>query len=133
MDRPTCCGVPQCWSVHFFCSQFPSRYHLFADVAVSGSQFRAYASPSLAHLVRQAAEDIPHPTSRDVAKTLWDATNDRGTFLGDCCDDSRSDFGPEAIGVHEMEYGAQQSLGVRALGSGSDYTVFLQRIGVCMI
>jgi N-acetylated-alpha-linked acidic dipeptidase len=103
-----------------------------ADVSVSGSQFRAFASPSLAHLVRQAAEDIPHPTSGDIAKSLWDATNDRGTFFGDRCDSGQSVSDPEAIAVHEMEYGPQQSLGVGALGSGSDYTVFLQRIGVCV-
>lgn len=36
----------------------------------------------------------------------------------------------EAIAVYEASINAQDELGVGVLGSGSDYTIFLQRIGV---
>ncbi|KAF8897847.1 hypothetical protein BD779DRAFT_1492680 [Infundibulicybe gibba] len=36
----------------------------------------------------------------------------------------------EAIAIRESEYAAADSVGVSPLGSGSDYTVFLQRVGV---
>lgn len=37
----------------------------------------------------------------------------------------------EVISMKEMEITAADSVGVSPLGSGSDYTVFLQRSGVC--
>ncbi|EKM59322.1 uncharacterized protein PHACADRAFT_249741 [Phanerochaete carnosa HHB-10118-sp] len=90
------------------------------DSSVSGARFGASASPSLSHLVRSAAEEIPHPTI--PGRSLWDARNDVGIFQGTAKE-----------GVLEMyEAEAQQAddLGVNPLGSGSDYTVFLQHIGV---
>jgi N-acetylated-alpha-linked acidic dipeptidase len=90
------------------------------DTAVAGSNFRAAASPLLAHFVRKTAEDQPHPT--DPKRTLWDATADRGQIFGEH-DDINS------LGT-EVETQAADSLGIRPLGSGSDYTVFLQRLGV---
>jgi len=101
-----------------------------ADVSVSGSRFNTRASPSLAHLVRQAAEEIPHPTSKDDAATLWDATNDIGTLFGNrggC----QNILDADVVSVNEEENQHSSDLGVRPLGSGSDYTVFLQHIGVC--
>jgi N-acetylated-alpha-linked acidic dipeptidase len=87
---------------------------------VSGSRFKAHASPSLAHFLRKVAEDIPHPT--DPKRTLWDATGDRGQLFGenDEVDSSRAETEPEDV----------DDIGVRPLGSGSDYTVFLQHLGV---
>ncbi|EDR12349.1 uncharacterized protein LACBIDRAFT_245820, partial [Laccaria bicolor S238N-H82] len=69
--------------------------YLNVDVSVAGSRWTASASPSLAHLFKKAALDIPHPTI--PGKTLWDAREDDG---------------------------------ILPLGSGSDFTVFLQRLGV---
>ena len=90
------------------------------DTAVAGSNFRAAASPLLAHFVRKTAEDQPHPT--DPKRTLWDATADRGQLFGEHDD-------IDSLGT-EVETQAADSLGIRPLGSGSDYTVFLQRLGV---
>jgi len=42
--------------------------YLNLNVSVSGSRWAAAASPSLAHLIRQTAQDVPHPTKPD--KTL---------------------------------------------------------------
>lgn len=93
-----------------------------ADSSVSGSRFRANASPSLAHLVRGAAEDVPHPTKPGLS--LWDATKDSGVFRGAVND--------EVLEMYDAEQQQADDLGVTPLGSGSDYTVFLQRIGVCL-
>lgn len=90
------------------------------DSSVSGSRFRANASPSLAHLVRGAAEDVPHPTKPGLS--LWDATKDSGVFGGE--------VKSEILEMYEAEMQQADDLGVTPLGSGSDYTVFLQRIGV---
>jgi len=88
-------------------------------MAVSGSAFRAGASPLLAHFIRKTAEDLPHPT--DPKRTLWDATADRGQLFGDHDTDS--------LGT-EIETEVADNVGIRPLGSGSDYTVFLQHLGV---
>ncbi|KAI0005160.1 hypothetical protein BJV74DRAFT_875682 [Russula compacta] len=90
------------------------------DTAVSGSTFGARASPSLAHFIRKAAEDVPHPT--DPKRTLWDATADRGQLSGKYDD-------ADSLGT-EIETQGADNVGIRPLGSGSDYTVFLQRLGV---
>ncbi|RDX53924.1 Zn-dependent exopeptidase [Lentinus brumalis] len=97
--------------------------YLNLDSSVSGSRFRASATPSLAHFVRAAAEEVPHPTK--AGKTLWDATKDNGVLNGEHID-------AEALAVYEeMEMNAAaESTGVGVLGSGSDYTVFVQRTGV---
>ncbi|KAH8988532.1 Zn-dependent exopeptidase [Lactarius akahatsu] len=90
------------------------------DSSVSGSKFGAAGSPSLAHFIRKTAEDLPHPT--DPKRTLWDATADRGQLFGEHND-------VDSLGT-EVETEAMEYIGIRPLGSGSDYTVFLQRLGV---
>ncbi|KAI0750967.1 Zn-dependent exopeptidase [Daedaleopsis nitida] len=97
--------------------------YLNLDSSVSGSRFRASATPSLAHFVRAAAEDIPHPTKAD--KTLWDATKDNGVLIGEHID-------AEALAAYEEAEAetVAAGTGVGVLGSGSDYTVFVQRTGV---
>lgn len=90
------------------------------DSSVSGSRFGVSGSPSLAHLLRGAAEELPHPTK--PGKSLWDAKNDVGIFEGPVDD--------EVLQMYEAEVQQADSVGVSPLGSGSDYTVFLQRIGV---
>jgi N-acetylated-alpha-linked acidic dipeptidase len=87
---------------------------------VSGSKFRAGASPLLAHFLRKTAEDLPHPT--DPKRTLWDATADIGPLIGEYDD-------VDSLGT-EVETQVADDIGIRPLGSGSDYTVFLQRLGV---
>lgn len=96
------------------------------DSSVSGSRLRASGSPLLAHFIRATAEELPHPT--DSGRTLWDATTDNGKLFGLHASNVISE---EVRSVHEMQYTAADSVGVSPLGSGSDYTVFLQRSGVC--
>jgi len=95
--------------------------YLNLDSSVSGSRFRMSASPSLAHLVRGVAEKVPHPTQPGL--TLWDANKDNGVLYGDHLDE-------EVMNMYEEELRNADDLGISPLGSGSDYTVFLQRIGV---
>ncbi|KAF9052312.1 Zn-dependent exopeptidase [Hymenopellis radicata] len=85
--------------------------YLNMDSPMKGSQYWTKASPLLAHLVQQTAMEIVHPT--DSSRSLWDATSDVGSFQWHLAPKIRP--GLEKVG---------------ALGSGSDYTVFLQRIGV---
>ncbi|KAH9899708.1 Zn-dependent exopeptidase [Cubamyces lactineus] len=93
------------------------------DSSVSGSRFRPLATPSLAHFVRSIAEEVEHPTK--PGKTLWDATKDRGVLTGDHID-------AESLAAYEASEveAASDSTGVGLLGSGSDFTVFVQRTGV---
>ncbi|KAF5391031.1 hypothetical protein D9757_004051 [Collybiopsis confluens] len=101
--------------------------YLNLDGSVSGSRFHVQASPSLAHLIRGAALDVPHPTDRN--QTLWDATKDSGKFFG-IRDDGEAILGNDAGAAYEGASNVQDDLEVGALGSGSDFTIFLQRIGV---
>ena len=88
---------------------------------MAGSRWSPAGSPSLAHLIHQAASEIPHPT--DPTRTLWDAQKDIGPYSGDAHADS--------IATYEAEKrAASHGTGVVPLGSGSDFTAFLQRLGV---
>ncbi|KAI0307023.1 hypothetical protein B0F90DRAFT_1807731 [Multifurca ochricompacta] len=91
------------------------------DSSVSGSRFGAAASPLLAHFIRKTAKDLPHPT--DPKRTLWDATADIGQLFGE-------HDNVESLSTEIETQATVDSVGVRPLGSGSDYTVFLQRLGV---
>ncbi|EIM89796.1 Zn-dependent exopeptidase [Stereum hirsutum FP-91666 SS1] len=95
--------------------------YLNLDVSVGGSRFEAQGSPSLAHFVRSTAQEITHPT--DPTRTLWDARTDNGPYYqpGDDLVHAQAD---------ERMRTAEGSIGVGYLGSGSDFTVFLQHIGV---
>lgn len=95
--------------------------YLNVDNAVSGANFYSLASPSLAHLFRSVAERIEHPTDTD--RSLWDTKDDVGPFAGNISDSlsyaTQSDLPPNTLGIY-------------AVGSGSDYTVFLQHIGIAV-
>ncbi|KAG5639289.1 hypothetical protein H0H81_004950, partial [Sphagnurus paluster] len=100
--------------------------YLNVDVSVSGSRWQAGGSPSLAHLIKKSALDVPHPTVE--GKTLWDARHDEGPFG---IERSNMTIDIEFLNNYitvEKEHHAS-STGVNPLGSGSDYTVFLQRLG----
>ena len=102
---------------------FPAENLIYVsiDVSVMGSQWNAAASPSLAHLIHQVALEIPHPT--EPGRTLWDARTDVGPYAGNA--------DVEAIAVYaEKQQTQSSSTGIYPLGSGSDFTVFLQRLGV---
>ncbi|KAH7344942.1 Zn-dependent exopeptidase [Rhizoctonia solani] len=97
--------------------------YLNVDVSTAGERFSLSGSPSLAHLLRQAAIDVPHPS--DANRTLWDAKDDLGPFTGPVDQDAFI-IQQEA----KLARKAASNTGVSPLGSGSDYTVFLQRLGV---
>lgn len=126
LDRRTCHCILEPWYVCLL-SQECIKLTSTADSSVSGSRLGAAGSPLLAHFIRETAQQIPHPT--DEGRTLWDARQDSGTLFG-LLNNSTYEVEQEAIAIREMEIAAADSVGVSPLGSGSDYTVFLQRSGV---
>ncbi len=88
------------------------------DVAVSGTRFQASAVPSLDQFVREVAREVPSPKGG----TLYDAWKRDDAALrpltGNAFDDTRTVTQPAA----EVRVGD--------LGSGSDYTPFIQHLGV---
>jgi N-acetylated-alpha-linked acidic dipeptidase len=81
----------------------------------------------LAHLLRETAKELPHPT--DKGRSLWDATNDDGKLFG-LMGHGNVSAKEEVKVIRAMELAKADNIDVSPLGSGSDYTVFLQRNGV---
>ena len=93
------------------------------DVAVSGPKFGASAVPSLKQFLRDITKVVPSPKGGTVYE-VWEKANQP---------ESPSTQSPtEAIGDSGRTPAAQVSSGapVGDLGSGSDYTAFLQHLGV---
>jgi len=84
--------------------------YLNVDVAVSGPNFSASAVPSLWKLIRSVARDVKDPKT---GKSVYQQWQDRAR-----------DQRPEA------EQGLTTEARIGALGSGSDFTPFLQHLGV---
>jgi N-acetylated-alpha-linked acidic dipeptidase len=84
------------------------------DEAAHGTQFSPSASPLLFRAIRQAARDLPDPARSD--RSLADAWKENAGFIG--------------LGSYATASGGGEELPVAILGSGSDYTVFFNRIGV---
>ncbi|KAF7792893.1 hypothetical protein EIP86_003994 [Pleurotus ostreatoroseus] len=93
------------------------------DVSVIGSQWHAAGSPSLAHLIRKSAQDIPHPTV--FGRTLWDARLDNGPYQQGAMD-------PEFAALYEASLMQRKATDteIPPLGSGSDFIAFLQYLGI---
>jgi len=117
----TRCRLHQPRCVPYFSDKVTCILPPSLDTAASGSRLKASASPLLSHLLRSTAEQILHPTSE--GRSLWDARLDEGELFGESLD-------AEATAIYEEMELAADSIGVNPLGSGSDYTVFLQHIGV---
>jgi len=84
------------------------------DSSVAGSVFDAAASPSLADLLKGAAKDVM--TSADPSRSVWS---------------THQDANARSMTVEEdLETQFSGGSGVDALGSGSDFTPFLQRYGI---
>jgi N-acetylated-alpha-linked acidic dipeptidase len=97
----------------------PAYFNL--DAAVSGTKFGASSSPSLKQFLRDIAKSVPSP----VGGTLYDAwrkSSQSGVSV-DARETAGSSFRPPAALV-------KSDVPVGDLGSGSDYTVFLQHLGV---
>ncbi|KAI6035044.1 Zn-dependent exopeptidase [Pisolithus orientalis] len=99
--------------------------YINVDVSVSGSRWNVAGSPSLAHLIKRSAQDVPHPTQAN--KTLWDARYDSGPYTG-VQDAEFAEMWTRNNKVYENV--DDSTVSVSPLGSGSDYTVFLQRLGI---
>jgi N-acetylated-alpha-linked acidic dipeptidase len=84
--------------------------YLNLDAAVSGPNFGASAVPSLAKLIRATTKDVKDPkTGKSVYEQWQDRTRDLST---------------------EEERHKGDEARISALGSGSDYTPFLQHLGI---
>jgi N-acetylated-alpha-linked acidic dipeptidase len=84
------------------------------DEATHGRHFSPSASPLLFSAIREAARDLPDPSQPD--RSLADAWEENAGFVG--------------VGSYATRSGADERLPVAILGSGSDYTVFFNRLGI---
>jgi N-acetylated-alpha-linked acidic dipeptidase len=84
--------------------------YLNLDAAVSGNQFGASTVPSLWKLVRSVTRDVKDPKSGKSIYQQWQEHSREGRS-----EEERNTAGEARIG---------------ALGSGSDYTPFLQHLGI---
>src|SRR2546426_558275 len=91
--------------------------YLNVDVAVSGPNFSASSVPSMWKLIRSAAQEVRDPKT---SKSVYEAWRDR---LHESLTESEL---YDASGNEK----AQEPPRAGALGSGSDYTPFLQHLGV---
>src|SRR5437867_4344030 len=91
--------------------------YLNMDAAVSGPNFGASAVPSMWKLIHSAAEDVRDPKT---GKSVYEAWRDRA--WENAADSDRYDANGNEKPAPRPRIGA--------LGSGSDYTPFLQHLGV---
>ncbi len=89
------------------------------DVAVSGPNFGSSAVPTLKQFVREVAKQVPDAKGNGTVYDVW-----RKTLLAST---NSADLGGSQIRPPNAQ---QNDVPVGDLGSGSDYTVFLQRLGV---
>ena len=94
------------------------------DVAVSGPKFGASSVPSLKQFLRDIAREVPSPKGGTVYEA-WQKASQPET-------PSATQSPTEAIGDSRRTPAAQVKgdVPVGDLGSGSDYTAFLQHLGV---
>jgi N-acetylated-alpha-linked acidic dipeptidase len=95
------------------------------DVAVSGPDFGASAVPSLKQYMRDVAKAVPSPKGGSVYDQ-WKVTAEKK--------EHERSKPPEPVSAdtagQELAAGAPSDVRVGNLGSGSDYTAFLQHLGV---
>ncbi len=91
------------------------------DVAVSGPKFGASGVPSLKQFIREIANVVPSPQGGTVYEA-WKKTSQPSQASFRPQETSSSTYRPPAAPAGEVPVGD--------LGSGSDYTVFLQHLGV---
>ncbi|MBZ5507323.1 MAG: M28 family metallopeptidase [Acidobacteriia bacterium] len=88
------------------------------DVAVSGTNFGASAVPSLKGFVRDVTKVVPSPKGG----MLYNVWKDERANRADRRPDSGQNRGPNARVENDVPVGD--------LGSGSDYSVFIQHLGI---
>ncbi len=92
------------------------------DVGVSGAKFGASAVPSLKQFLREVTKSVPSPQGGTVYES-WRQANQTGSDFFNPQETSTSTFRPPVAQT-------RPDVAVGDLGSGSDYTVFLQHLGV---
>jgi N-acetylated-alpha-linked acidic dipeptidase len=92
------------------------------DVAVSGPKFGASSVPSLKQFIREVAQAVPSPKG-DTVYEVWKRTSKPNQEGFHAQETSTSTYRPPAADT-------RNDAPVGDLGSGSDYTVFLQHLGV---
>ncbi len=91
------------------------------DVAVSGSKFGASSVPSLKQFLRDVTKSVPSPQGGTVYE-VWRKSGQSGEPVSPQ-ETASSTFRPPVVQ-------GRGDAAVGELGSGSDYTVFLQHLGV---
>ncbi|WP_260703853.1 M28 family metallopeptidase [Edaphobacter flagellatus] len=86
------------------------------DVGVSGSEFKAAAVPSLKQFVREVAKQVPSPKGGTVYDQ-WKSTQ-------------LAEVDRRAAAAGHANADTENEVRVGNLGSGSDYTPFIQHLGV---
>jgi N-acetylated-alpha-linked acidic dipeptidase len=92
------------------------------DVAVSGPKFGAASVPSLKQFLRDVTKTVPGAKGGTVYEN-WQKTNQTSSEAANPQETSTSNYRPPAAQI-------KSDVPVSDLGSGSDYTVFLQHLGV---
>jgi N-acetylated-alpha-linked acidic dipeptidase len=113
------------WAEQNFKELSSAAAYLNVDVAVSGPNFGASAVPSLKQFVRDVTRVVPSPQG-DMLYEVWRRTRERQAA-------ERASQAPSAVtGAPQRMPAAHTSedVPVGDLGSGSDYTPFLQHLGV---
>ncbi|MFY9841540.1 MAG: M28 family metallopeptidase [Terriglobales bacterium] len=90
------------------------------DVAVSGKKFGASGVPTLKEFIREIAKAVPSPQGGTVYDA-WKKTN---------APTAENNRPQETSSYRSLPNAMQSDVPVGDLGSGSDYTVFLQHLGV---
>ncbi|KAI8843049.1 hypothetical protein BC829DRAFT_446289 [Chytridium lagenaria] len=90
------------------------------DSGCGGPNFGASASPSLSQLIRDVTKDIIDPTTKKSVYERWLERDNSDDFVGDEDEDDMKKQGRSL----------KKKPSVGALGSGSDFTGFLQHIGI---
>ncbi len=90
--------------------------YLNVDGAVTGADFGAQGIPSLADLVRRSIADVDDPLNEGSVGELWEKR-----LAGQWAEGA-----PVELSAPDAEF----ELHLGALGSGSDYTVFVDHLGV---
>jgi N-acetylated-alpha-linked acidic dipeptidase len=92
------------------------------DVAVSGAKFGAASVPSLKQFLRDVTKAVPGAKGGTVYEN-WQKTSQTPSEAANPQETSTSSYRPPVAQV-------KSDVPVSDLGSGSDYTVFLQHLGV---
>jgi N-acetylated-alpha-linked acidic dipeptidase len=110
------------WGEQYAADLTNSPAYFNMDVAVSGSKFGASSVPSLKQFIRDVAKSVPSPKGGTVYDAWMKANQPNG----------ENNAPAEANGDARRTPVAQpkSDVPVGDLGSGSDYTVFLQHLGV---